>query len=611
MDNSNNNKQKQHPTFGKIMLASGVGTLIVLLIVGIVKLLIFFGLIGSMASEKAGVKSVTNDSFLEIDLTEAMFERTPSDYSSLLTDNSSVGFSDLLRAIGQAADDPKIKGICLNFGMQYPHSWGRSEELRQALTRFCESDKPVLAYAEQYTQQGYFVASVADSVYLNPTGMLEFRGLGAEALFYKEMLDRLGVKLTLVRPKSNDYKTAGEAYTMNHMSDANRRQVREYLCSIWDYVTEQVAEARDIASDTLNRLADNLDALLPDDALKTGMVDRLCFEKDMKYTIKHVLGASHTVKLKDYVGSLRPQSNSKNRIAVLYAEGTVQTGTGFQQAVYSDKLVKDLCTAAHDDNVKAIVLRVNSPGGAVIASESITNAVRHAKAKKPLVVSMGDVAASAGYEMSCYADYIVAQPTTITGSIGVFATLPEVGGTLRKYLGITTDTVCTNRNSTALSILRPLSPRALELTQRSVEEFYTTFVGRVAEARGLDSAFVDSVARGRVWTGSDALRLGLVDALGGLDDAVQVAAERAGVSDYQVVDYPANKDFLSELKERKDNSSIIAQYGAEQAPALPAPLPAAAGDGVWVPGHVMLNTLNEILDTRGLQARVEFFLLTD
>ena len=532
-----------------------------------------------------------------------------------MTDVNEIGFSDMMRSIAAAANDEKIKGIYLYMGSSFPYSWGRSEELRTALTRFGESGKPILAYADAYTQQGYFVASVADSIYLNPSGLLEFRGIGAEGLFYKDLLDKLAVKLTLVRPKSNSFKSAGETYTMNRMSDANRKQIREYIRSIWDYVIDQISEVRDIAPEQLNKFADNLECALPEDALKNKLIDRLCFENDILATMERKYKCKETVDLGEYFKSVRikNQSTSKNKIAVIYAEGDVITGTGYGTNVYSDKITKALNDAAKDDNIKAIVLRVNSPGGAVAASEIMTNAVMRAKQKKPVIVSMGDVAASAGYEISCNANYIVAEPTTITGSIGVFAAISEVGGTLKRYLGITTDTVKTNANSTAMSILRPMSPDVLELMQRNVEEFYTVFVGRVAKGRGLTCEHVDSIARGRVWTGHDALQLGLVDALGGLDDAISIAADSAGISDYRVVDYPAAENLLTELMNRNSQSSGVAKNRIT-APQTHTSLPVASpriGDGVWVSGNAMIEALNRICDSRELQARVEFFLITE
>ena len=619
---STQNCNKKGPNFSTIMLASGLGTLIVLCVIGLFKLISFFAIIGAMSSMSDNAPVVSKGTFLKIDLSKPMAERSSDELEALFSSSNYLGFNDLMRSINTAADDDNISGIYLHLGSTYPLSWGNSEELRQCLTKFSQSGKPILAYSDSYTQQSYFLASIADSIYLNPSGMVQFRGICAEVMFYKEMLDRLSVKMTLVRPKSNSYKSAGETYTMDHMSDANRTQVREYITSIWNYALEKIGESRDISIESLNTLADNLQACLPEDALKNGIVDRLCFENDVKSTMRDAYEGSKILEVSEYFKTLKESKSSKNKIAIIYAEGTVVDGTGYNTAVYGDKITKALDDAAKDDKIKAIVLRVNSPGGQVTASEIMTNAVIRAKQHKPVIVSMGDVAASAGYEISCNANYIIAEPTTLTGSIGVFATIPEVGGTLKRYLGITTDTVKTNANSSALSILRPMSPEVLDLMQRNVEDFYKVFVGRVAKGRGLEYDYVDSIAKGRVWTGRDALELGLVDALGGLDDAIQVAAEQAGIDKYQVIDYPEEDDFLTELLNRAAGNEseklsklapVTNKIGAEK--ELPSEAfqkeAICSGDGVWVPGFIMVKTLNRILDSQGLQARVEFFILSE
>lgn len=613
-ENTKNNKSNSTP-FSKIMLASGVGTLIVLVLLGIFKIFSFIGIIGAIGSSQDNTV-VAKNSFLKLDLTKAVNERTPDELAAFLEKGSTVGFNDMVRSIIAAAEDSRIDGLYLYMGSMFPMSWGMSEELRQALLHFSESGKPILAYADVYSQQGYFVASVADSIYLNPSGMLEFRGIGAESLFFKDLLDKLGIKMTLVRPKSNSFKSAGEMYTMNHMSDANRQQIREYINSIWEYVVEKIGESRDISTEQLNSLADNLSAFLPEDAVKASLIDRLCFEADIKASMVNSYKSKNIITVEEYAKTVESDTKAKDKIAIIYAEGEVMNGSGTGVNVYSDKITKALNDAAADESIKAIVLRVNSPGGMVTASEIMTNAVIRAKQKKPVIVSMGDVAASAGYEISCNANYIVAEPTTITGSIGVFGTIPEVGNALKKYLGVTTDTVNTNANSTGLGILRPMSPKSLELMQRNVEEFYTVFVSRVAKGRGLTYDFVDSIARGRVWTGRDALKLGLVDALGGLDDAITIAADSAGISKYRIVDYPEEDDFLTQLLKRSESSSGTLTSSASNLQAsyykdlLNAYSP-KAGDGVWVFADKVNQTLDRILNTRGLQARVEFLIISE
>lgn len=630
-------KKKKIP-FGKMMLASGLGTLIVLIIVGLFKFGVFAAMFGLMAA--AGTQETTNvtplkhDTFLKIDLTEVLPERSPSKLNSLMNNGNEMGFVDLGRALRAAADNDKVKGLYLYMGSSYGYSWGMSTELRQMLAAFQESGKPVYVYADSYTQKGYFVASVADSIYMHPAGIMEFVGIGGEAIFYKELIDKLGANVTLVRPKSNSYKSAGETYTNTKMSDANREQVRAYINSLWDYATQEMSASRNISVAELNDIADHLSAFLPNGALEHGLVDRLCFEADVKKTIMDEYDIKKMVDIKDFSYNT-PSGDKNSKIAVIYAQGEVVTGSGFNEAVWSTKITKAFDEAAADDKIKAIVLRVNSPGGAVIASEIMTNAVMRAKAHKPVVVSMSDVAASAGYEISCNADLIVAQPTTVTGSIGVFGVVPEVGNTMRRYLGITTDTVKTNANSTSMSVMRPMSDEMMETMQQNIEDFYVTFVSRVAYGRGLEYDFVDSIARGRVWTGSEALKLGLVDTLGGLDMAIRLAAELADVESYQVVDYPAHKSAWEELMEFS-NSGSTAKYGAlfttpSNTPAANSALPEGfsqltpqqqavvgamlmprrGGDGVWSKANAIEDILARLFENREMQARVEFLLIED
>jgi len=344
------------------------------------------------------------------------------------------------------------------------------------------------------------------------------------------------------------------------MSDANREQVRSYINSIWDYAVAAMAANRGLTVQQLNTVADNLGGFLPNEALKNGLVDTLCFAQDIKQMMNERYGVKKIVKANRYAETVN-QTKAKeggDQIALIYAEGNVVPGksNGTATAVYGDDIVKALTDAAKDEKVKAIVLRVNSPGGAVTASESMTHAVREAKKVKPVVVSMSGLAASAGYEISCFGTKIVAHPTTLTGSIGVFATLPEVGNLLHQKLGITTDTVMTNRNSTGLSIYRPLSTDARNMLQRNVEDFYITFTQRVADGRGLTRTYVDSIARGRVWTGLQAKEIGLVDTLGGLPLALSIAAEEAGI-DYEkstVKVFPKEKRLWEQVMDQMDDS---------------------------------------------------------
>ena len=372
-------------------------------------------------------------------------------------------------------------------------------------------------------------------------------------MFYKGLLDKVGVHMELIRPTSCAYKSAGEVYTRTDMSDANREQIRSYINSTWQYALAVMASNRGMTTESLNTVADNLGAYLPTDALASGLVDTLCFAQDIKKLLNTQYGIGKIVKTKRYAENVEKKSKDSH-IALIYAEGNVVPGknSGTATAVYGDDIVKALTDAAKDKKVKAIVLRVNSPGGAVTASESMTHAVIEAKKVKPVIISMSGLAASAGYEISCFGTKIVAHPTTLTGSIGVFATLPEIGTLLRQRLGITTDTVQTNRNSTALTLNRPLSPAARAVMQKNVEDFYITFTQRVADGRGLTREYVDSIARGRVWTGLQAKEIGLVDTLGGLPLALHIAAEEAGVDYNQcsVKTFPAKKSLWEQLMNR-------------------------------------------------------------
>lgn len=540
--------------FFKMMLASCLSNLIILGIGVFVFVALIVGSVATMVSsgENTDMLVVKENSVLELDLNKSIYERTPNELDAYLEGNQVLGADVLLKSIRMAKDDDNISGIYLKMSALYNAGWALTEEIRNAIVDFKESGKFVYSYADTYSQKGYYLASVADSVFINPSGMLDFKGIAAETLFIKDLLDKLNVKVKLIRPRSNAFKSAGEMYTMTQMSQANKTQVRTYIESIWNHVVADMSAVRGISVDRLNAIADNLEAYLPADALKNGLVDGLVFEHDVLVLLSEQMGLDdyddiNFVKAKKYTQSSIDVSS--NKIAVIYAQGDVVQGKGTGVNVYSSVIAKALDDAADNDAVKAIVLRVNSPGGAVVASEIMTNAVIRAKQKKPIVVSMSDVAASAGYEISCNAHKIVAMPTTITGSIGVFGLYPELGGMLKNKFGVTTDTVLTNKNAAALSTMRPLSGEGYDVLVRNVEDFYVTFCQRVALGRNLPVEYVDSIARGRVWTGIDAKKLGLVDELGGMDKALDIAAELAEIDSYSILAYPKEKDFATQLME--------------------------------------------------------------
>ena len=555
-------------SFGATMLASALGVVIVSVVSGLLMLIMMISMVVSLSKmdSKSSVL-VSDNTVLKVDLGKISGDRTGSSLTMSLGEGKSGGLIDAVHAIKAAAADERITALYLTDPGASAVSWGSMTELRDALQAFKESGKPIVAYATAYSQSGYYAASLADKVCLHPSGMLDFRGMGGQVMYYKDLLDKLGVEMQLIRPESCSYKSAGEVYTRTNMSDANREQIRAYIGSIWRTATAQIAASRGMEVAELNAIADDLSGLFADGARQQRLVDTLCFEEDVKQMLKEEHGGKQLLSVEKYAENVKGKPNkAKDAIAVIYAEGNVVDGSakGFDEGVYGDDIVKALKQAAKDDDVKAIVLRVNSPGGQATASESMTHAVIAAKAKKPVIVSMGDLAASAGYEMSCMADVIVAQPTTITGSIGVFGTIPNVGKLMNQKLGLHTDTVCTNRNATGMSLMQPLSPTMKALWTRNVEDFYKVFVGRVAEGRHMSYDEVHKIARGRVWTGADALGIGLVDTLGGIDLAVSIAAEKAGLDSYKVKEYPEEKDTWTQLTElfgegQDDDLSLMAK----------------------------------------------------
>ena len=556
MDTTNNHSKEQKPLgFGKTMLASAVGFIIGIMALNIISFIFIIGMLASaLSSSMDDSTPITgNQLAVELNVSGAVSEAGPNELMALFGNEATCSLTQMLCAIDNAATDKRVKALYLHFGAS-DLSWAQAEELKDALKAFrAQCDKPIIAYGESLTQPEYYLATAADKIAVHPSGLVEFKGLGAEYIFYKGLLDKLGVHMELIRPTSCAYKSAGEVYTRTDMSDANREQVRSYINSTWQYVSQNIAASRNMTVEQINAIADNLTGFLADDAMKSGLVDTLCFAQDIKNTFRDRYEVKKIVTAKRYAMEVK-KKDTDSRIAVIYAEGQVVPGknTNGNTAVYGDDIVKALNDAAKDKKVKAIVLRVNSPGGAVTASEDMTHAVIEAKKVKPVIVSMSALAASAGYEISCFGTKIVAQPTTITGSIGVFATLPEVGQLLRNKLGITTDTVMTNKNSTGLTLMRPLSADARAMMQKNVEDFYITFTQRVADGRGLTREYVDSIGRGRVWTGLQAKELGLVDTLGGMTLALHIAAEEAGVdySKCSLKTFPEKKSMWELLMNR-------------------------------------------------------------
>jgi len=455
----------------------------------------------------------------------------------------------VIRSIDAAAEDPRIEGLYLNFGEGTSASLASLEEIRACVVKFKESGKFVVAYEENWSQVGYWFASVADSVYTNPLGSFEWNGLSLDVMFYKGLLDKLDVRPVVVR--HGEFKSAVEPFILDRMSPENRLQYEKLAGSIWSMVVDDIAAVRGIEAARLNEWADNLEISSPAAALERGMVDGVVYEDEVMERMKELAGGEDdpkVVSLADYMSQVTDAAVSKNKIALIYAEGAIVSGSGGQDEVGSVSLVEKIRKAREDDAVKAVVLRVNSPGGSALAAEVMWRELELLRAEKPLVVSMGATAASGGYYIAAPADAIYADRSTLTGSIGVFGLYMNVGDAMRTKLGVTTDVVNTNRHSDIGSPFREPTKAEMDYLQRSVEDVYSTFVGHVADGRNMVPDAVDKIGQGRVWTGEDALGIGLIDGYGGLVEALSLAADRVGVAgDFRIVEITDDPSPLAAL----------------------------------------------------------------
>lgn len=560
--------------FFKFTLASFLGVLFCTIFV----FLVLSGILGSMMTTKESVPEIKDNSVLLIRLDKPIYDREVSDISSLAgaiggESVGNIGLTEFIYVIQRAKTDSKIKAIMLDLAVLQTGGWATVEEMRQCLADFKTSGKKIYAYGDMMTQSSYYLASVADQIVLNPAGMITLTGLGAEVMYYKDLLDKFDVDVELIRPKNNSYKSAGEKYITNSMSQENREQIKTYMSAIWEGVSANIVKDRKLTKEEFERQVSDLQGCLPQDALKNKLVDKLSFKTNLMDDISKEIVAQNKlkegtkanfVKYSKYRKSVTDIFNhKKDNIAIVYAYGDVNQGKGSELSIGSETIVKALQQAAKNKSVKAVVLRVNSPGGDAIASELITNEVIKTKKIKPVIVSMGDVAASAGYEMSSNATKIVALPLTITGSIGVFGVMPNFARSLKNNLGITFDTVKTHSNSVAMSVTTKPSPEFKMMMQRNVENFYDNFITRVSEGRNKDKAYIDSIARGRVWAGSQAKALGLVDEHGGLKQAIETAARHAGISDYGLIAYPKTKDIATQLLETLSGENEMKTFAKE------------------------------------------------
>ena len=562
--------------FIKYTMATVVGLVLVSIIMGI---LTFVSMAGMIASE--GMSSpIEKKSVLRITLKGSITERAGEEnpLSKLGGETTQqIALDQALQALEKAAKNDKIEGIYMEGGIlsAYP---AEVQELRQALLEFKKSGKWIIAYADTYSRSAYYLCSVADKVYLNPIGMLDWSGLSSNPMFFTGLMKKLGIKMQVF--KVGTYKSAVEPYIAEQMSDANREQVSSYQQSIWNNMLKDVAKSRKTTAEALNSLADSLTILSgPEASVKGGLVDKLCYQDEVKKILKNKAKMEEDeslrfVSISDVAQSEELNDKVDDEIAVYYAYGEIKediTG-GFAQesAITSKQMTKDLQELREDDDVKAVVLRVNSPGGSAYASEQIWREVQLLSKEKPVIVSMGALAASGGYYISCGANKIFAEPTTLTGSIGIFGMIPDATELLTDKLGLSFDVVKTNAHSDFGAMGRPLNESECRLMQAHINQGYELFTGRVAQGRNISQDSVKAVAEGRVWTGEQAMKIGLVDKLGNLNDAIAAAAKAAKIEKYSVGRYPEPAPWFASLLQEKKADYMDSQMRSALGEFYPA-----------------------------------------
>ncbi len=586
----------------KQFLKYTLATITGIILVSLIGFLLLFGLIGALASKSDSVVKPQDNSVYEINLDGNLTERSQDDpfsgaFSGAFGSQiNEIGLDDLLANIKKAKDNDNIKGIYLSGG-SLGGGFASFKEVRDALIDFKESGKFIIAYADSYSQRSYYLVSVADKIYLNTKGMLAFQGMASNITFFKNTLDKLGVDMQIV--KVGTYKSAVEPYIQTEMSAANREQVTVFTNTLWNNMLSEISASRNITVEKLNAYADEMLTFQnTEKILDYKMVDSLCYVDGMEDVLKNAVDVSEFKKVKMISHKQMNKVSSsekmqKDKVAILYAVGGIDAGSNplASGGIDSEKLVGSINKLKKDKAVKAVVLRVNSPGGSAYGSEQIWYAITQLQKEKPVIVSMGDYAASGGYYIACSADTIIAQPGTLTGSIGIFGTIPNTAG-LNKKIGLTFDGVKTNKMSDAISTNRPFTPEERDLMQAYVNEGYELFVKRCAEGRNMDIDELKAIAEGRVWTGETALELGLVDMLGGVNDAVRVAAEKAGLENYMVKTYPEKEDFMTRLM--KDlNTGIETRF-----------LKSRLGDETYK----VLQHIEELKEMNGIQALMPYHI---
>lgn len=535
-------------------------------------LIIFAALAGGSNSKEIILKK---DSVIELDLSTVTNDyggKVKYDDFTFLNEERHDGLSDVINAIDAAKTDDKIKGISI-LNNSSLLGMAQSKALRDKLDDFKKSGKFVVAYANMYSQKEYYLNSVADTIYLNPVGEMDFKGLSSEVMFFKDFQEKTGIKMEVIR--HGKYKSAVEPYLANEMSEANREQITALLNSVWSSVVTDISKSRNVSVERLNQIADGLLARTPEMAKTEKLVDKIAYEDEYHNGIKKALKVDkdkdyNKVSILDYAeknATSGTKNSSENTIAVIYAQGTILGGEGDVNIIGEGSMRRAIEEARTNKKVKAIVLRIDSPGGSALTSELIWREVELTKKVKPVVVSMGNIAASGGYYIACNANEIFAEPNTITGSIGVFGTLPNLTK-ITNNIGIHTEQVNTHANSAGYSVFLPLDETTKNTVQESVENIYKTFVSRVAVGRKMKFEDVDAIAQGRVWTGIDAQKLGLVDKIGGMDDAIASAAKLAKIKDYKTKNYPEYEksfgDFFGGMPFMQSKESFIKEEVGEE-----------------------------------------------
>jgi protease-4 len=512
-------------------------------------------MVGMVASSDTET-TVNENSIFVLDLNGTLSERVQENpLQELMGENyQAYGLDDILTSIQKAKDNENIKGIYLQAGMMEA-SCASLEEIRHALKDFKESGKFIVAYGDNYSQGMYYLASVADKVIVNPQGTIAWQGLVSQTIFFKDLLKKIGVEMEIF--KVGTYKSAVEPFIATEMSDANREQITAFLNSTWERLLKDISASRGMSEDDLNKCADDFMTFAPAETyIANGLADTLLYKDGVLAYLKELSGREadeslRTLSLEDMKNVKRnvPLDKSGNIIAVYYAYGEIDSGTSTDEGIHSQKVIRDLRKLREDETIKAVVLRVNSPGGSAFGSEQIWREVTLLKEKKPVIVSMGDYAASGGYYISCAADCIVADPTTLTGSIGIFGMFPMVEDLMTDKLGLHFETVKTNRYADMGDMTRPFNDAERAALQNYINNGYKLFVQRCADGRGMSVEAIEKIAEGRVWTGITAKELGLVDELGGLEKALEIAAQQAEVETYSVINYPGKSDIFTSLLE--------------------------------------------------------------